>query len=232
MFAGLSARQWQQQPFLYTQPLQGWQNPHTISLPLTLALGREFRHKVLGTRLAGGPRHAATTLGSRARATAPCLRRPAGWDSPVPLTQPKGNNPNLNSTVAPHICATRRSGEQATAIALCDGRAHWITSRRYSSSEGLQKNIWIICSLNPDEKLVKILGYQNWRLRNAGAEPLSICVADKVAVKNVCTKTLALASQERYLSSLYSHFRVLGSLLFSLVLHFFHFLHNTWFPPN
>lgn len=85
----------------------------------------------------------------------------------------------------------------------------------------------MICSLNPDEKLVKIIGYQNWSLRNAGAEPLSISVADKVAVKNVCPKTLALASQERYLSSLYSHFRVLGSLLFSLVLHFFHFFHNT-----
>lgn len=53
-----------------------------------------------------------------------------------------------------------------------------------------------------------------------------ISVAGKAAVKKACRKILAFASQERYLSSLYPHFRVLGPLLFSLVLHFFHFLHN------
>lgn len=61
--------------------------------------------------------------------------------------------------------------------------------------------------------------------------PNCTCVAVNVAVKDT-REPLALASQERYLSSLHSHFRVLGPLLFSFVLHFFHFLHNTRFPPN
>lgn len=166
-----------------------------------------------------------TTLGTKARATVPHLRRSEGWDSPGQLIQLRGNAPNWNSLQHVHHIHTTRLGavgKGPAALVLWDKHAHWTSGQSSPPLRAFRKtsDLFVLRILMRHH-----LSFLDTRIGVSvmlGSNHIRVAINGEV--KGTCAKTLA---QERYLSSLYSHFRVLGPLLFSLALHFFHFLHNT-----